>query len=1320
MKVLEYYTRTLVKYKVIQGNCANLTKGKIFMMTKSYKQNRATSSNYDEIIRCLNICITLYHASELLIRHGLRSFLTFFDEHIDKPLIKRNTMVREIMADVREYLGPPPQVLHLPSGDVTEISPSVKFGHPKFYKLRDILIDHFKESNNSSRVIVFFEYRESVNEAYALLIQSKPTINPRIFVGQKQGVTQKIQINVIKQFREGTCNVLLSTSIGEEGLDVGEVDLIICFDISNKSPIRMVQRMGRTGRKKDGNIIVLVTEGKEQQTLKDCLIHKNNVANHVLGSKHLVNCLKGECPRLVPDGVVPKCEKIFITVEKPVAKKGSTLKDMLRTLSSKSSEPSFSPNLQITDYQKNIPESQLLATTANALSDNTSVSNTFAKRIEKQRSFQETHKISHSENCKLLVNLLQIAESRRFNIPMTQISNSSNNKQLKQTDIRNMFFKSQSAKDFDISPTQIPTIPEIPIVTEENLFPGLLTEITTFLSICCDTNSIKCNICPTEFKCEKNTYKNCFATTLNWIELDPSVYTSVTVDDLKLFEKGLDKSDDSFQFEETLDFSVPDIPINNISKEIVLELGDLIDNSILGDFCNKTANYEAPKSLSNLLNTYSTSIIDEQFISEKNTNKIENDSTEEKSKKIFSDADIKCILIFFKLDHLNDIFEEDFIPDSQETITYSPDLFEESVKTQREQLKTPVQNQSNSDDSCSPILCTFTAKKNKPTVRSHTQDNIKKKLPETSSPSLTTFSRKGLTSTPLTQKVPRNETTLKSTDKSNPNSLKKQRSKEFLEPNKTDVIELEDLFDFSSFGLPTSNIEKSGFTKIISMADSFSPDDFCETPLMKTSSQNSKINSNVPEKNTKNIDTSHLDDFVDEDLLEIFKPICDITEIKTSHSTINIKTTKSLDFINETRELDIEGAENKNINLVSEQLNQNTKTMETKSDCASSQTTVTQILSTINKPTQSSNPSQISKQLNQKIEMTMKNKSNYRATSQITVTQTLSTIIKQTQPNKSSQKENVENNVLDDDFDFFQFGLNKKVHKHISSEKIPKHTKAKLNDSSKANLNISSNTSLNSSRSSVNTSHESVSLSVFPKRCGPNKSKTVDTNKSNNISTKSLSEDEFDTKPKSPVWLRPKQFVKKRKNSDNDSDSDFESSSVSPLTYRSQARKKPNLNRDDVAHEPKRKKLINQFIEDEADVSVCDSIVISDDEFDTGTQDKYDASFVADETQDMDTQMHAVYLKSVRSPLIPSRFKIPYNVKTNVNILPQQENNENDTYLDDSFVVHDETIEARQELSQLEILEKKLEMRRKHKKTLLGLKKTSQKKRIVYIDSDSE
>lgn len=55
--------------------------------------------------------------------------------------------------------------------------------------------------------------------------------------------------------------------IGEEGLDVGEVDLIICFDVSQHSPTRLVQRMGRTGRKRDGHIIILVTDGKEHEVI---------------------------------------------------------------------------------------------------------------------------------------------------------------------------------------------------------------------------------------------------------------------------------------------------------------------------------------------------------------------------------------------------------------------------------------------------------------------------------------------------------------------------------------------------------------------------------------------------------------------------------------------------------------------------------------------------------------------------------------------------------------------------------------------------------------------------------------------------------------------------------------------------------------------------------------------------------------------------------------------------------------------------------------------------------------------------------------------
>lgn len=79
-------------------------------------------------------------------------------------------------------------------------------------------------------------------------------------------------LQVLQRFRKGGYNTLVSTCVGEEGLDIGDVDLIVCFD-AHASPIRLIQRMGRTGRKRDGRIVILVTEGKEEQVLSHLVVH---------------------------------------------------------------------------------------------------------------------------------------------------------------------------------------------------------------------------------------------------------------------------------------------------------------------------------------------------------------------------------------------------------------------------------------------------------------------------------------------------------------------------------------------------------------------------------------------------------------------------------------------------------------------------------------------------------------------------------------------------------------------------------------------------------------------------------------------------------------------------------------------------------------------------------------------------------------------------------------------------------------------------------------------------------------------------------------
>ena len=137
---------------------------------------------------------------------------------------------------------------------------------PKMKKLCELVVD-FLETSDKSRIIIFCNFRKIVHDIVQALSDASPIVKCSEFVGQAKtnttnGLNQKKQISLIESFRKGIYNVLVSTAIGEEGLDIGEVDLIICFDMQ-KSNTRTIQRMGRTGRKRDGKVIFLLTESQK-------------------------------------------------------------------------------------------------------------------------------------------------------------------------------------------------------------------------------------------------------------------------------------------------------------------------------------------------------------------------------------------------------------------------------------------------------------------------------------------------------------------------------------------------------------------------------------------------------------------------------------------------------------------------------------------------------------------------------------------------------------------------------------------------------------------------------------------------------------------------------------------------------------------------------------------------------------------------------------------------------------------------------------------------------------------------------------------------
>lgn len=142
-----------------------------------------------------------------------------------------------------------------------------------------------------------------------------------------KAVSQKQQIATMAEFRNGTVNVLIATCVAEEGIDVGEVDLIVCFDTSNTNPTRLVQRMGRTGRRRDGTVLMLVTEGKEQVTLKRACATKDSTNLKIAQCPNIRNLLRPS-PRLVPSEFDPQCIETFIRIEGviPLAAEGPNKK----------------------------------------------------------------------------------------------------------------------------------------------------------------------------------------------------------------------------------------------------------------------------------------------------------------------------------------------------------------------------------------------------------------------------------------------------------------------------------------------------------------------------------------------------------------------------------------------------------------------------------------------------------------------------------------------------------------------------------------------------------------------------------------------------------------------------------------------------------------------------------------------------------------------------------------------------------------------------------------------------------------------------------
>jgi len=202
--------------------------------------------------------LILYHMVELVEQQGLDNLLTYFENKIYKEALKKNSSkaVRILASDQRLHN------IYLQLKKNYDYTPEYLI-HPKYKILEKLLYDEI-DHNPDSRILVFVKFRVSVSNIVKKLRKNK-VIKAVRFVGQAtkskedKGLSQKKQIDILDKFKEGIYNVLVSTNVGEEGLDIAECDMVVFYDVV-ASEIRLIQRKGRTARHREGKVVILYTK----------------------------------------------------------------------------------------------------------------------------------------------------------------------------------------------------------------------------------------------------------------------------------------------------------------------------------------------------------------------------------------------------------------------------------------------------------------------------------------------------------------------------------------------------------------------------------------------------------------------------------------------------------------------------------------------------------------------------------------------------------------------------------------------------------------------------------------------------------------------------------------------------------------------------------------------------------------------------------------------------------------------------------------------------------------------------------------------------
>ncbi len=273
-KFLEFCTASKlqqIKQHGLLKEVKQYSKSQLLGMQASFQQQIATGEKDFAVLKSISLVaevMKIEHALDMIECQGVKQCLAYMENLEQLAFSSTVKAVKNLVND------PNWRAAYLKCKNFADVL------HPKMVRLIEIVNLRIK---NLNKMIVFTQYRDTALQLEELLNKNEG-VRARVFFGQAtkkgNGMSQKEQMATLEAFKNGEYNVLLMTSVGEEGLDIPQVDLVVFYE-PVPSAIRSVQRRGRTGRLEKGEVIVLIGEGTRDERMlwsaknKEKRMHRN-------------------------------------------------------------------------------------------------------------------------------------------------------------------------------------------------------------------------------------------------------------------------------------------------------------------------------------------------------------------------------------------------------------------------------------------------------------------------------------------------------------------------------------------------------------------------------------------------------------------------------------------------------------------------------------------------------------------------------------------------------------------------------------------------------------------------------------------------------------------------------------------------------------------------------------------------------------------------------------------------------------------------------------------------------------------------------------